>query len=61
MLEHKGTKITMFEGTSYKDESIDMTSEKLFYVAKSKYGISAGSTSQQAFDGATQQIDKATK
>jgi hypothetical protein len=61
MLEYKGTKITMFEGTSYKDEDVNMESDKLFYVAKSKFGKSFANNAEQAFNGAKQQIDRATR
>ena len=60
MFEYKGTQIQMFEGTSFKDEDVDMESEKLFYVAKSKFGKSFANQAEQALEGAKQQIDNAT-
>jgi len=61
METYKGTKITMFEGTSYNKDGIELESEKLFFVAESKFGKSVANQPQQALDGAKEQIDKATK
>lgn len=60
MTEYKGTKIEMFEGASYNDEDVSMESDKLFYVAKSKFGKSFAQNPDQALNGAKQMIDKAT-
>lgn len=49
-------KVTMFEGTSYKDEDVEMTSEKLFYVAKSEFGKSFANNPTQALKGAEELI-----
>ena len=60
-MEHKNVKIEMWEGTSFKKGDIEVESEKLFFVASSKYGYSLANQPQQALDGAKEQIDKATK
>lgn len=61
MTDYKGVKIEMFEGTSFKKGDIEVESEKLFYVASSKYGYSLANQPQQALDGAKEQVDRNKK
>lgn len=60
MKEYKGVEIRMFEGTAYQSEGVEITSDKLFYVASSKHGQSFANQPQKALEGAQEQIDKAT-
>jgi hypothetical protein len=59
MMEHKNVKITLFEGTSYNEDGLEVSSEKPFYVAGSKFGKSLANQPQKALDGAKEQIDRA--
>lgn len=60
-MEHKGVKISIFEGTKYSKDGVEAESQKLFYVAESEHGKSFANEAQKAFEGACEQIDKATK
>lgn len=61
METYKGTEIKMWEGNSYKQDDLEITSEKLFFVASSKFGRSFANNPQQALEGARQQVDTNTK
>ena len=61
MNEYRGVNVTMFEGTSYNKDGLEVKSKKLFYVVSSKYGKSFANQPQVALDGAKEQIDRATK
>lgn len=61
MFNHKGIDIKLFEGTSYSDEDVELTSDNILYVAKSKYGKSFANTPDKALSGAKEQINQNVK